>query len=271
LSFIQHKMEITQKHGQVAILSIFRFGFWGSLWGLSQMAIMPRKLQKIKNLVFFKVLGTGGGTGYSAAPGFKKYALLTLWNSMEEAEEFYNNSQILTSYRKRKSEELSIFMRPLSARGEWSKKTPFLAHEVTKPDQPLAVITRASIKWRYIPTFWKKVRGVSMSQRSFDGQLYSQGIGELPWVEQATFTIWTSLQEMKSFAYGSNMAHMDAIKTTRKHHIFSEEMYARFQVIKMIGTMDGKSPMLKYTANQKPFIQITSSGNPGTASQIWPL
>lgn len=252
-------------------MSIFRFGFWGSFWGLSQMAFMPWRLKKIKNLNFFKVLGTGGGMGYSATPGFRKYALLTLWNSMEEAEEFYKNSGILKNYRKRRKEELVIFMRPLSARGEWSGKSPFLPHEATKAEQPLAVITRASIKWRHIPTFWKSVAGVSMSQRSFDGQLYSQGIGELPWVEQATFTIWTSLQEMKNFAYGSNMAHMEAIKTTRKHNIFSEEMYARFQVLKMTGTMDGKNPLAKLAGSKKNLIQTTASGNPGTASQILPL
>lgn len=235
------------------------------------MGVMPRRLIKIKNLVFFKVLGTGGGMGYSAVPGFRKYALLTLWSSMEEAEEFYHHSPILKSYRKRNLEELSLFMRPLSARGEWSKQNPFISHEATKPDHPLAVITRASIRWRHILTFWKKVSAVSMSQRSFEGQLYSQGIGELPWIEQATFTVWSSLQEMKNFAYGSNMAHTDAIKTTRKQHIFSEEMYARFQVVKMTGTMDGKNPMSKFNPNQKHLIQITSSGNPGKASQIWPL
>ncbi len=225
----------------------------------------------IKNLNFFKVLGTGGGSGYSATPGFRKYALLTLWNSLEEAEEFYKNSGILKSYRKRRKEELSIFMRPLSARGEWSGKSPFLAHKATKAEQPLAVITRASIKWRHIPAFWKKVAGVTMSQRSFDGQIYSQGIGELPWVEQATFTIWTSMQEMKNFAYGSSMAHMDAIKTTRKHNIFSEEMYARFQVLKITGAMDGINPLARFAGGRRPIIRLISSGNPGTASQILPL
>ena len=264
-------MDPVEVKGQVAIMSIFRFGLREAFWGLAQMGIMPRRLIKIKNLVFFKVLGTGGGMGYSAAPGFKKYALLTLWSSMEEAEEFYHHSPILKSYRKRNPEELSLFMRPISARGEWSGQNPFIAHEPTKTDHPLAVITRASIKWRHIRTFWKKVSAVSMSQRSFEGQIYSQGIGELPWIEQATFTVWSSLQEMKNFAYGSNMAHMDAIKTTRKHNIFSEEMYARFQVLKMIGTMDGKNPMSKFGSGQKPFIQVTSSGNPGKASQIWPL
>jgi hypothetical protein len=236
-------MNADNHQAQVALMSIFRFNIAGSLWGLSQMGIMPRRLRKLKGPEFFKVLGTGGGSGYSSVPGLKKYALLTVWPDKEKALDFFRHSEIMTSYREKKPEIFSLLLHPLKARGEWSGRNPFQTQNPFPGDLPIAVLTRASLKWRFIPAFWKRVAGVSKSQASFEGQYFSQGVGERPWVEQATFSIWKTTEEMERFAHRENEFHMDAIRITRKKNGFREEMYARFQVIACHGSMMGENPL----------------------------
>lgn len=236
-------MSADNHQGQVALMSIFRFSLARSFWGLSQMGIMPRRLEKLKGPEFYKVLGTGGGAGYSSLPGLSKYALFTVWPDMQQAIDFFYHSEIMAMYRKKTPEIFSTLMHPLRARGEWSGRNPFQVQEMIPGNLPIAVLTRASLKWRFIPAFWKRVAGVSRSQSSFAGQYYSQGVGERPWVEQATFSIWKSIEEMEKFAHRENEFHMDAIRVTRKQNGFREEMYARFQVLACNGSILGKNPL----------------------------
>jgi len=49
------------------------------------------------------------------------------------------------------------------------------------------------------------------------GFLGSVGIGEIPWIKQATFSIWSSKSAMKSFAYHMQ-EHATVIAKTRKEN-----------------------------------------------------
>jgi hypothetical protein len=68
-------------------------------------------------------------------------------------------------------------------------------------------------------------------------------VGEWPWLFQSTFSIWDSLEEMERFAHTENEVHMDAIRITRQKQGFSEELYARFQVVGSEGTVKGVNPL----------------------------
>jgi len=63
------------------------------------------------------------------------------------------------------------------------------------------------------------------------GFVYSVGIGEIPFIKQATFSVWESIEDMKTFAY-KKMAHQDVIRRTRKESWYSEEMFLRFKIIR---------------------------------------
>ena len=228
---------------QTVVLSFLQYPSGRLLWAMKQMALVPRMLQGVPGLTFFKMLGTGGGRGYSSRPDFTTYAILTVWDRTEDAFAFENGSRVMDHLRSRTMEIYSIFMHPVSARGKWSGKEPF--HGVDPdPANPLIVaLTRATLKPRFYLSFWKRVGAVSRSQEDFPGQVFSKGIGERPWVMQATFSVWRSLDEMQAFAYGEGGKHMEAIATTRRLNGFREEMFARLQPFDTRGTWNGTDPL----------------------------
>jgi heme-degrading monooxygenase HmoA len=50
----------------------------------------------------------------------------------------------------------------------------------------------------------------------------------------ATVSIWKDLDSVKKFAYQS-AEHLKAIRLTRKHNWYSEELFARFWVYRTLG------------------------------------
>ena len=77
---------------------------------------------------------------------------------------------------------------------------------------------------------------------SADGLITSIGIGELPFIKQATFSIWQSKEKMKHFAYQMHQ-HTEVIKKTRDEKWYSEDMFVRFKPLKVTGSIKGASPL----------------------------
>lgn len=229
--------------GQVALMCLFRFRGKNRYWAMRQMAVLPPRLKVYPGLQFFKVLGTGAGLGYSSMPNLNQWGLLTVWPSVDAALDFYGNSEIMDQYRLKSNEDFSVLLRPIKSRGQWSGNSAFEPQPLLGESYPIAVLTRASLKLRFIIPFWKRVGGVSRSQKEYSGQLFSQGVGERPWIHQATFSIWQSQEAMEQFAYGKNSKHLEAVKITRQQNGFKEELYSRFQVIGHRGTIDGRNPL----------------------------
>ena len=76
------------------------------------------------------------------------------------------------------------------------------------------------------------------------GFITSVGIGEAPFFMQATFSVWDSLEDVKNFAY-RDKEHAEVIKKTRQENWYTEELFARFKILKSEGTLNGNDP-LKY-------------------------
>ncbi|MGC9344356.1 MAG: hypothetical protein ACP5E3_16755, partial [Bacteroidales bacterium] len=221
---------------QIVLINFLRFPAGERIWGMKQMKVRASVLDKMHGITFHKMLGTGGGDGYGALPDFNTYALLTVWNETADAYEFEENSASMKEFREHTDEIFSIFMRPVRSRGKWSGKNPF--EVVTKLDKEdkMAVLTRATLKPGYYLPFWFRVKGVSDSHIDSAGLLFSKGIGERPWIMQATFTIWDNEGAMEEFAHERSGRHYEAIKTTRERKGFREELYARFKVEETRGT-----------------------------------
>ncbi|MBE0655993.1 MAG: DUF3291 domain-containing protein, partial [Bacteroidales bacterium] len=213
------------------------------IWAMMQMAVAPRKMRRMDGLYFSKMLGTGGGFGYGFMPDFRTYALLTVWGDPEKASNFESGSEIMADFRKHCHEVYSIFLRPIQSRGKWSGFNPFIPSAQASDKGMLCVITRATLKFRYYIPFWKRVNRVSKSHEGFPGLLFTKGIGERPWIMQATFSVWKSVSDMQSFAYEKSGRHFEAISTTKRMKGFKEELYARFQPLESRGTWRGKDPL----------------------------
>lgn len=234
-------MEI--KSDQIILLSFFRFPAGERIWAMKQMKERDPILDKIDTITFHKMLGTGGGDGYGFFPDFKTYALLTVWKESAEAYDFEENSITMNEFREHSEEIYSIFMRSVKSRGKWSGTNPFDAsHNLNRSDK-MAVLTRATLKPKYYIPFWRRVKGVSDSHMGSKNLLFSKGVGERPWIMQATFTIWDNEKAMTAFAHDKSGRHYEAISTTRKRKGFKEELYARFKVEETRGKFKGKDPV----------------------------
>lgn len=72
--------------------------------------------------------------------------------------------------------------------------------------------------------------------------LFKIGIGEVPLLHQVTFSIWPDMAAMARFAHAPG-PHAEAVSQVRKGDWFTEELYARFQVLGTIGHWAGLPPL----------------------------
>lgn len=228
--------------GQHVTLSFFRYGAGQRVWGMRQMAEMRRPLDAVEGLRFYKLLGTGGGTGYGFWPDFGTYALLGSWTDAAAAARFHSEHPAHQAWVAHADEVFTLHMVPLLSRGAWTGVNPFEPVNEA-PEGPLAVLTRATIRPQYVVPFWRRVAGVAKSLEGREGLLFTKGIGELPWVVQATFSVWRSQADMQAFAFGQGGRHAEAVQRTRSANGFSEELYARFRVVGVDGTWKGQDPL----------------------------
>ena len=128
-----------------------------------------------------------------------------------------------------------FLLQPIEGFGLWDGKKVFgeLSRE-TMCDGPIAVLTRATIRLSRLKNFWSNVDAVADIMPSAKGLIVSYGIGEVPWIKQATFSIWENKTAMKNFAYGLQQ-HKEVIHKTRSENWYKEEMFVRFCVLRIEG------------------------------------
>jgi heme-degrading monooxygenase HmoA len=227
---------------QISTLSFFRFkGFKNKFWAFKTMG-EPISGIKLDGAKLIKKMGTGGGDGYQWYPDFSTYAVLIIWESEAQADAFFKSANPwFTQYKKHAFEQCTFWLKAISAHGKWDNKQPFNFHKEDS-NLPIAVITRATIKFKNLWQFWKRVPSVSDTLKNFKGNIFGKGMGEWPLVQQATFSVWKSKEELFAYAYKSEK-HRAVIKKTRELDWYSEEMFIRFQPFKFEGTWRQKNPL----------------------------
>jgi hypothetical protein len=139
-------------------------------------------------------------------------------------------------------ERLRVDLRPLTSRGRWSGREPFGTPEPDRAyDGPVAALTRARIRARRMGTFWRAVPPVSADLHAVAGLRLALGVGEAPVGLQGTFSLWDSPAAVTAFAY-QRPAHVAAVRRTAEVGWYSEELFARFAVLAVEGTVGGRTP-----------------------------
>lgn len=206
---------------------------------IARMGFHRIRLRAVRHLRFWKLLGTGRGETFTLSDADSRHwTLLTVWDDLDTAQDFLN-SAIVKSWNSIAIESGVVIMRPVSSHGEWSGKTPFaVAPEKVSPTQPIAVITRARIKLRFWKTFNQSVPPVSNDLLSRRELLVKFGIGEAPLGLQGTFSVWENSVAIRDFAYKSE-AHKKVIADTHRLAWYSEELFARFAIVEVHGSIQG--------------------------------
>jgi hypothetical protein len=225
-------------------LTVFTLRPGQQRWGLAQMGTSPRQLQRVVGLKFFKLLGSGASNGFGLWPNLRRYGFLAVWESAAAAEDFFTRHRLWATYQERSAEMWSLELAPLKSHGLWDGQTPFdYAPTVALADDaPIAVMTRASIRWRKTLRFWQFVEPTSAALAQAAGVRAAIGLGELPVVRQATFSVWDTAKAMQEYAY-RDARHREVIQLTRRENWYAEELFARFQVLSSTGTLDGHDPL----------------------------
>ena len=228
----------------ITTLTFFKYTNWLSkIWAFGMMQFAHSYLSEQSGIQFYKLMGSGKGKGFNPFPDWSTYALLIVWKDERSANDFFQNAELFQKYKNRTAERWTIFMKSILARGSWSNQNPFDLHpDLDEKNDWLCIITRATIRWRKLYSFWKYVPTSEKPLDKNDGLLYTKGIGEVPIIQMATFSIWKNMEALKKFAYESE-AHRVAIQKTRELDWYSEEMFCRFQPYKSIGTWGGENPL----------------------------
>jgi hypothetical protein len=209
---------------------------------LRRMATSRRPLHHTAGLRFHRLLGCGRGRTFTPRDADPlHWALLTVWDDDEAADVFETGHPVLRSWATIARERLVVRLRPLAARGEWVGRRPFGEPVPRQVTGPVASITRARIAPRKAVTFWRSVPPVSRDLHAADGLRLAIGIGEAPIGLQGTFSLWDSTDALTAFAHRRE-PHVEAIRRTPLEHWYAEELFARFEVLDVAGTHDGRSP-----------------------------
>ncbi|MEL6914603.1 MAG: spheroidene monooxygenase [Pseudomonadota bacterium] len=240
---------------QTVSLSFFRFaGVGPKAWAFAMMGVSRLLLPRVPDVGFWKLCGSGTGEGFTPVPNTSVYAILCTWPDADTAKSRVEEERFFERYRRQARESWTVYLTPTQARGNWSGQQPFETSD-NPPDgnggpgdpgkAPLAALTRATLKPRNALKFWERVPDISERIGLDENVAFKIGIGEVPWMQQVTFSIWPSPQAMAEFARADG-PHARAIRAVREGAWFREELYARFAVTGDHGAWDGRSPLDRF-------------------------
>jgi hypothetical protein len=210
-----------------------------ALW---RMAADRRAVPQLPGAQFGKLLGTGDGTTFTVRDADPlHWAVLVTWTSVADADR-YETSRPVRAWRGFATERLQVRLSPLSSRGSWSGHEPFGSSRTAQDDGgPVASITRARLRPTKAASFWRAVPPVATDLHTVPGLRCAIGVGEAPLGYQGTFSLWESAKAMKEFAHRRE-AHRAVMARTPREGWYAEELFARFRVLEVRGTLGGRTP-----------------------------
>ena len=188
-------------------------------------------------------MGSGKNGTFDKTPDWQQWSLLCVSEKLSAFDRPVYGSLIQKWYAFFGCELFTMLLEPTEGHGTWDGKKAF---GELKPksafDGKIAVLTRATIRLNKLKYFWQNVAPVANKMTTARGFIFSVGIGEVPWIKQATFSVWENKESMIAFAYGMK-EHAEVIQKTRKQKWYSEEMFTRFRIIDCKGTVKGENPL----------------------------
>jgi hypothetical protein len=232
-----------------AVLTFCRYPAKHRITAFQSMALFRPPLALNRAMDFFKLLGCSKTGTFNMKPDWQQYGIFSVSDDDKIPplnplhyetwkKEYYGN--IITGWWKFcGAETFTLVLEPYHSHGKWSGRELFPNVTSKDVEGPIGILTRASIRFSKAKEFWNNVAPVQAQMSQAKGLLYSVGIGEMPYLRQATFSIWENSEAMKNFAY-TMKAHRDVISKTRERNWYSEEMFTRFLIQAKAGKLKGE-------------------------------
>jgi hypothetical protein len=204
-----------------------------ALW---KIAMDRRSIKRIEGVTFSKLLGCGRGSTFTPTDAdVHRWGLIACVS--DEHLQSLESTLAIKRWQKLSVSEFRVILDPLSVHGLWSKRQPFiLQQEVNSSNQLIVAITRARVAIPRYLLFLRAVPAVVEHLHSAPGLIKAFGIGEAPIGLQGTFSLWRDEASLQNFAF-KDSAHREAITASQNGKWFTEELFARFAVREMRGSL----------------------------------
>lgn len=229
----------------VASFHLVRFSGTDAVRRLASVPLDRGRLGQTPGLRFGKLLGTGRGRTMTTSADLRRWAVFAVWDDEAALDRFRTSG--FGGRWARATERYDLTMAPIGAHGRWDGVDPIAGAAGDAGDGPVAVVTRATVRWRQLPAFLRSVPSVDRTLVDVDGLLAAVGIGEIPIGRQATFSLWRDVAAVREFAR-RQAEHARVVERTRAEHWYGEEWFARFRPMASSGTWDGVDPQSGTTA-----------------------
>lgn len=233
-------------------VTVFRYKPLARFGAFANMGRFLMQPIRAEGLQFSKLMGSGRDFGL--VPDFSTYVFLGVWHDETQARTFQQSKSF--AQLSAGTEQIgTLYLQPQRAHGLWNGQNPFAVdseqpspdvgqpiqgirkHVNTQTIRPVAVLTRATIRPGALPDFWRHVPQARQRLRDHaDDLLFGIGVGEVPIVQQCTISVWRDPAAVERYAYRQS-GHREVVRLTRQRQWYSEELFARFTLLRAEGEM----------------------------------
>ena len=227
---------------RIATFDLLRFR-GPALRNLARVAPTRAALRDADGLVLGRFLGTAAGSSTAGGADLNRWALVGVWEDAEAATDFWALDRVAHRLRDHAIERWSATLVPIRGHGRWAGIEPFAPadHDAAGEGEPVAVLTRATVRPRKLRTFHAARGPVDRVLHATDGLVADVGMGEWPIGQQATFSLWRDDGAVRQFA--RDRTHAEVVGRTRREGWYAEELFAAFRVVAHGGRWDGRDPL----------------------------
>jgi hypothetical protein len=233
----------------VVTLTVLRYKPLARFRAFANMGRVLMQPLQANGLTFSKLMGSG--INFGLIPDFSTYVFLGVWNDDNTALAL-PKTDIYRHLSQGTEQIATLYLQPQRAHGLWDGQKPFSvdtegaarnrrslvsAQASLSTNNPVAVLTRATIRNRALPDFWRYVpQARQRLTEQAHNLLFGIGVGEVPIVQQCTISVWRDPAAVEQYAYRQS-GHKEVVRLTRERNWYSEELFARFSVLRAEGDM----------------------------------